>query len=301
MSTTTITQRSTRSRVLAFGVVMVMVLTAAFAFSTTQTYAASAPAKYTLYKGQAMTVTYYASSSISLKASKTGIVAIKRISKNYYQITAKKAGTVTLTASGSGYYTKKYTFTVPSSYPTGSMGKPLTIGSNWVTLKNKSGSKQIMLKSTIMKDAEAKQFLIDNGVTFYSNDETLWNDPAYTSLNSFYVIKYEFNIVKGFPAGSSASLYDLAYPYQYNSKWSKLSNTQYKDFYIYSSTNSLPTTYSGFTNGATGEFYTAFWLDNTVKEIRQMDVAYMGDYQKVGPNLTFYSTYISGCSKVLLP
>jgi hypothetical protein len=122
-------------KLLSVCLALVMLIAMVPAVNVTNVQAAKKE-KLTLYKGEVLTESYYGVSVKSVSSSKKSVVSVKKEkgSKNKVDITAKKAGTATVTVKTTGA-TYKYTVTVKKLDVTGTL-KDMGNGTLLLTVKN---------------------------------------------------------------------------------------------------------------------------------------------------------------------
>ncbi|MDR2487594.1 MAG: hypothetical protein LBD12_06455 [Clostridiales Family XIII bacterium] len=288
-----------RSWTRATAVLVAAIIAAVGFFTVTpdQSHAAVVD-RITLYKGQTLPLVFNAKSRVNLKSSNTTVIAVKRTGSNKFSITVKKAGKATLTATANRHKTETYAITAKTSYPAGAQKNPLRLGNSWATLKSKDGKKQIDLKTTIWKGEAGREQLIASGVAISQYaEEQFWNNEELTATSSFYLIRIDYQVVKGFTAKSPASFTGLSLP-QYNQDWKIIDSAQFKS---YGEIGDLPKKTTGFVNGATGSTYVAVWVDNSVRELRARSIAGIADSQDVGSFGKNPAVVLTGCTKIVLP
>jgi hypothetical protein len=288
-----------------------LIVAVAVAFSPLVATTAHAASKITMYKGQKVQISVSASNKVSLKSNKSKIIKVTSKGKTsktnttdyHFLITAKKKGSVTITAKAKNYQTSSYNFTVKSSYPSGSKKKPIALGTSWKTIKSKSGKKQIRVKATVYKGDTARARILrlekapTDGTAIF--DRFYWNEPTATSGKTLYLIKFNYKIVKGYPKGKSASFYSLLGGDFQNKSGKRLSTS--KDYSRYYIGNGVSSNASKVTNGATGSYYVAVFLKSNIKELRSDDVGKIRDYQSLGPFGVNKALPLSGCVSLKLP
>ncbi|MDR0596534.1 MAG: hypothetical protein LBG50_03235, partial [Clostridiales Family XIII bacterium] len=252
------------------------------------------------YKGQKISIALTAKNKVTLKSDKPKIVSVKRgkkKGKNYYfTITAKKAGKATLAATAKKYKTNKYVITVKKSYPVGSEKNPVALGSSWKTIKSVNGKKQVKVKTTVLSGAQARAQILalegektDGTANF---DKNYYTNQKVTAGRTLYLIKVDYSIVKGYSGGVVlAGLMNKRY-----------CGKDYKTLsYIeYAGSGKFATSSGTATNGKSGTYYTAVFLDSAVKEVRNVYAANILDEQKLG-KLGTSGLVVSGCVSQKLP
>ena len=299
--------RSIRSRFLIVGLAFIVAFSMLCIITTEPASAASKvkTAKITLYKGQKIKVYHTVigyKGKVTLSSSKKSVATIKKGKKSGSQhnftYVAKKKGKATVTLKAGKKVLAKFKVTV-KPYPAGSKKKPLALGSNWATLKSLDGKKQVKIKSQIYKNQAAIDFMKANGAILNPDLEASVLNPAYTASNAFYLIRYDYDVVKGFPASSPCNLNFLTSSYkQYNKSWQQLTNIAGYSVYP------LQATAVGLTNGTKGSFYTAYVTNGSSKgpELYQFGVSNIQDYHRIAAyNGTLYNVILSGCTKTVLP
>ncbi|MDR0518926.1 MAG: hypothetical protein LBG82_02560 [Clostridiales Family XIII bacterium] len=291
-------------RVLAILVAIAVVLAFSPLASTTA-HAASKAKKITLYKGQRIPVTIRAINKVTFTSDKSKVVQIKKGKKKGstygFTIVAKKAGKATLTSKAKSYKTEKYAVTVKSSYPVGSIKKPLELGGS-KSIKSVDKKKQINVATTVWAGADARAQILaleqaaTDGTSFF--DKYYYNDPSVSAGRTLYLIKIDYNVVKGYPAGSGAYLSNLVGSALYDSKWRQLtSGTDYSIYYV----NKVDNYVSQAPNGTAGTYYTAIFLNSSIKELRSEYAGNIKEYQEITGFGTNYELPISGCVSQKLP
>jgi len=299
MNTEAITSRSVRSRILAIAVAFVLVFTCVCVFNAEPAYAASYKDKVTIYKGQSIKLAPVASNPISIKLSKSGIVTVKKTGKNKFTVTGKKAGTVVLTVSAKGYKAEKLQYTVKASWPSGSEKKPVTIStSKWSTVTSLDGKKKISIRATIWKDDPALDVIDEKQGGFTQADLDKINNAGYWTNNTPYLIKYEYKIGAGAGVANLYNLLDIGW--HFNKSWKGLNSTQISKISL--DPGSFNNNASSLGSGATGEIWIAYWVNNSVKELRIAGVGYPIQYQKKARFETKPVGYaLSSCVRIVLP
>jgi hypothetical protein len=286
-----------RKRVLA----AVIAAAVAFAFSPLAAGTAhAATTKFTIYKGQKISMALTAKNKVTLKSDKPKIVSVKRDkkkgSKYYFVLSAKKAGKATLTATAKRYKTNKYVITVKKSYPAGSEKNPVVLGSSWKTIKSANGKKQVRAKTTVLSGEAARAQLLalegektDGTANF---DKSYYNNQKVAAGRTFYLIKVDYSIVKGYSGG--VVLTGLMNEIYCSKDYKSLS------YIDYAGNGKFATSSGTATNGKSGTYYTAVFLDSAVKEVRNVCAANIMDEQKLG-KLGKSGLLISGCVSQKLP
>jgi len=308
MGTEAIISRSIKSRIFAIAISFVLVFTCVFIISSEPAYAAGKTDKLTMYKGQ----TYLASVTFGQKAkftsSKKGVVKLSNKKKKSVVLNAKKAGKSTIRAAVKGWKVTPLLVTVKNSYPLGANKRPAVLksGDGYQTLKTVNGKKSLKVKATIYRDVAAYEFLDENDGPMGVYNELNYN--KYKDGFTFYLVRYDFQILKGYSSSSSAKLEDLSNVYCFNDKNGVRLKCD-KAQYIF---NELPKKNSGFTNGTSEEtLYAGFWLPNTIDEVYMENVGARSEFQKgimrsgskIANNFRDKNgkTYLlSGCVKLML-
>jgi hypothetical protein len=263
-------------------------------------------------------------------------------------ITAKKVGATVLTlkyatsiykdGSHKNYFTEKIKVTVKDP-PVGSIENPITLqsGSN-VSIKSIDDKKQIDIGLTIYKDEEAKNIVyqvqpnnvdftgrhhyIDDRYTYYYADdshlpESYRGDHHEGPKRSFYVFKYDYNVVKGFNGGRYAYL-QSPFGEIRNNDYKRISSLQFEVYYMRSDIkyvdNGDGTKYIDlnrnenfrFVDGDTGTYYVGLFIEDSIKEIYGINVLTSFNSQRqglLGEPISDYRSgrQLDGCIKTILP
>jgi hypothetical protein len=292
--------------------------------------------KASLYKGESIEDVIAVNSDgiksgytkATLKSSNKSILTIKRktikhhLSYDFhpydsrFSITSKKIGTTTLTLKYKKYKNKgtakkntktKYKITV-KDWPVGSEKRPITLHSGSTQIiKSLDGEKQINLGLTIYKNEEAKEIVkqlqpeqsieIGSGAYYYPVNFDLEYKSHKGPERSFYLLKYDYNIIKGFYNGKYAYLQNPIGKIRYKN-YEKLNSSKYDIYYM------VDRNYR-YTNGDAGTFYVGLFLDNNVKEFYGYDVLtnHSNRDSTRAWDFTELKEYVQldGCIKTVLP
>jgi predicted secreted protein len=321
---------------LTVAVIIILGLLAAFVHSD-DSYAAKnvKTTTITLYKGQTFNNVIEPPAvdrSATLKSSKKSVLAVKkkRVNvgkgmKNYatwFTITAKKTGSATLTLKykrldDKKNITRKFVVTV-KNWPKGSIRQPITLQSDGnVTLESMDHKKQLNLGLTVYKGEDAKDITLqicpenvlgEGFADVYDTQKTDYPN------RSFYLLKYDYNVIKGFSGGKYAylqspvgGLYKGPFkrieqgddsPYDESHEYNAVEGIDNNKFYVYYMRDKN----FRYENGAKGTFYVGLFMDNDVKNFYGYNVLSTYNIQRVYSWNDFPDkNYLDGCIKTVLP
>jgi hypothetical protein len=122
---------------------------------------------------------------------------------------------------------------------------------------------------------------------------------------TFYLIKYDYEIVKGYKASKPAELSFILNTAAYDKKWKLLKGgsiqTAASCDYVEYPLSSVSRSSGKAVKGSVGSFYTALFLKNEIKELRSDAVGGISDLQNLGSLGSANDFMITGCTTTKLP